>query len=106
MKRWGFRIGRATFLAVLAWGLFRVLDGRGHGALFLPIVGVVFLSWVAEQLRGRHVRRKKERDWDSWEAAVLDEEGRARPNGKVKSAEKLFAAHGLVQGELSVQFLR
>ncbi len=86
MKRWGFRIGRATFLAVLAWGLFRVLDGRGHGALFLPIVGVVFLLWVAEQLRGRHVRRKKERDWDRWEASVLDEEGRGTALAEVRAA--------------------
>jgi hypothetical protein len=86
MRSWGFRILRATFLAILAWVLYHGLDHYGRAWLFVPIVGLVFLLWVAEQLRGMWLRRQRERDWDRWENAVIDPAERPRAIAEVRQA--------------------
>lgn len=86
MRTWGLRILRATFMAVVAWFLYQVLDHYGYAYLFLPIVGTVFLLWFGEQARRIYTRRKKERDWDRWEAAIVDPEQRSGAIAEVRAA--------------------
>ncbi len=86
MRTWGLRILRATFMAVVAWFLYQVLDHYGYASLFLPIVGIVFLLWFAEQARRIATRRKKERDWDRWEAAIVDPAERPNAIAEVRAA--------------------
>ena len=78
MKAWTYRILRAAFMAVIAWVLYQVLDHFDQEWLFFPIVVGFFLLWVAEQGRRTWSRKKKEADWDRWEASVADPA--ARPN--------------------------
>lgn len=86
MRTWGFRILRATFMAVVAWLLYQVLDHYGYASAFLPIVLVVFFLWLGEQARRAYTRRKKESDWDRWEAAIVDPAARQRAITEVRAA--------------------
>jgi hypothetical protein len=72
MRTWGYRVLRAAFMAILAGVLYETLDRHGQVSWFLPFVGAVFLLWFAEQARRVWVRRKKEADWDRWEAAIFE----------------------------------
>jgi hypothetical protein len=86
MRTWGWRLARATFMGIVAWFLYQVLDHFDRAWLFLPIVGLVFFSWVAEQARRVYVRRRKEADWDRWEAAVGKPEARPAAIAEVRAA--------------------
>lgn len=86
MRTWGFRILRATFMAIVAWLLYQVLDHYDRAWLFFPIALSVFVLWIAEIARRRWTRMKKERDWDRWESAVLDPAARPRAITEVKQA--------------------
>jgi tetratricopeptide (TPR) repeat protein len=86
LRTWLFRILRATFMAVVAWILYQVLDHYDHEWLFVPIVGGLLLLWAAEQARRIWVRRKREADWDRWERAVLVAEDRPRAIAEVRQA--------------------
>ena len=86
MRTWSFRILRATFMAIVGWLLYQVLDHYGRAWLFVPIALLVLVLWLAEQARMRWARMKKERDWDRWESAVLDPAERPRAITEVKQA--------------------
>ncbi|WP_053234890.1 hypothetical protein [Sandaracinus amylolyticus] len=86
MRTWGFRILRATFMAIVAWLLYQVLDHYDRAWLFVPIAIGVLALWLAEQARRAWTRKKKEADWDRWESAVVDASLRPRAIIEVKQA--------------------
>jgi len=86
MRTWGFRVLRATFLAVIAWVLYQVLDRADRAWWFIPIAFGVALLFAAEHARQRWRRRKNEADWDRWEAAVVDPAARPRAIIEVRQA--------------------
>lgn len=86
MRTWGYRVVRAAFMAIVAGVLYEVLDRQGLVSWFLPIVGIVFLLWFAEQARRVWVRRKKVADWDRWEAAIFEPSARNHAIAEVQRA--------------------
>lgn len=93
-------------MAVVAWILYQVLDHFDEEWLFFPIVVLVFLLWVAEQGRRAWTLKKKEADWDRWEAAVADPAARPVAIREVRTAlaksERMGARLRQEQAHLSV----
>jgi hypothetical protein len=106
MNPWLIRIGRVVAVAFFALILYYALDQYGYAWVMVPIVTVGFLAYLGETLRMRWVRQQRVRDWDRWEASVVDDATREASIGEVRDAlqksHRLGPRLRLEQAHLSV----
>jgi hypothetical protein len=106
MNPWLLRAGRITAVAIFSVILYYALAYFDVAWAMAPIVALGFLAWLGETLRMRYLRRKREQDWDRWEAAVDKESEREAAIAEVREAlsksQRLGPRLRLEQAHLSV----
>lgn len=105
-RAWLVRLGRMALVGTLSWFAYYVLDHFGISWVLWVALGLGGTAFVVEMILQRSRRRKREADWDRWEAAALDDASRPTAireiRERLKTIRRLGSRTRLEQAHLSV----